>query len=84
GAEVVVNGLVYRSAGVTLNWQRPADDAQAREVQALRVFWACPNCGAADCAANAPERCPSCREDLPFEARRRYLEPAGFIVDMGE
>lgn len=84
GAEVVVNGLVYRSAGVTLNWQRPADDAQAREVQSLRTFWTCPACGAADCGSNAPDRCPSCREELPFEARRRFLEPAGFIVDMGE
>lgn len=84
GAEVVVDGLVYRSAGVTLNWQRPADDAQAREVQSLRVFWTCPQCGAADCAAVAPDHCPSCREELPFEARRRFLEPGGFVVDMGE
>lgn len=84
GSEVVVNGLVYRSAGVTLNWQRPADDGQAREVQSLRVFWTCPQCGAADCAAVAPDRCPSCRDELPFEASRRFLEPAGFVVDMGE
>lgn len=84
GAEVVVNGLVYRSAGVTLNWQRPADDAEAREVQSLRVFWTCAQCGAADCATVAPDHCPSCREELPFEARRRFLEPAGFVVDMAE
>lgn len=84
GAEVVVNGLVYRSAGVTLNWQRPVDDAQAREVQSLRVFWSCPSCGAADCTAVAPDHCPSCREQLPFEARRRFLEPGGFVVDMSE
>lgn len=83
GSEVVVNGLVYRSAGVTLNWQRPADDAQAREVQSLRTFWLCPCCGAADCTAVAPDRCSSCREELPFEARRRFLEPGGFVVDMG-
>lgn len=84
GSEVVVNGLVYRSAGVTLNWQRPADDAQAREVQSLRTFWTCPSCGAADCSAVAPDFCPSCREELPAEARKRFLEPSGFIVDMGE
>ena len=83
GSEVVVNGLVYASAGITLNWQRPADDAQAREVQSLRVFWLCPSCGAADCAAVAPDNCSSCREELPFEARRRFLEPGGFVVDMG-
>jgi DEAD/DEAH box helicase domain-containing protein len=84
GSEVVVNGLVYRSAGVTLNWQRPADDAQAREVQSLRYFWSCPSCGAADCAPVAPDFCPSCREQLPLEARKRFLEPSGFLVDMAE
>lgn len=84
GAEVVVNGLVYKSAGVTLNWQRPADDSQVREVQALRIFWTCPSCGASDCGSSAPDNCPSCREEVPFEARRRFLQPAGFVVDMGE
>jgi ATP-dependent helicase YprA (DUF1998 family) len=84
GSEVVVNGLVYRSAGVTLNWQRPADNAQAREVQSLRTFWSCPSCGAADCTVVAPDFCPSCREELPEKAKRRFLEPTGFIVDMGE
>ena len=84
GSEVVVNGLVYRSAGVSLNWQRPADDAEAHEVQSLRYFWSCPSCGAADCSAVAPDFCPSCREPLPLEARRRFIEPSGFVVDMAE
>lgn len=84
GSEIVVNGLVYRSAGVTLNWQRPSDDAQAREVQSLRIFWSCPSCGAADCSPVVPDACPSCREELPNGASRRFLEPTGFIVDMAE
>lgn len=84
GSEVVIDGLVYRSAGVTLNWQRPVDDEQAREIQSMRVFWSCPSCGAADCTPVAPDHCPSCREELPMEAQRRFLEPGGFVVDMHE
>ncbi|MFC3174998.1 DEAD/DEAH box helicase [Novosphingobium bradum] len=84
GAEVVVDGLVYRSAGVPLNWQRPAEDGEAREIQNMKLFWTCPACGAADCAHVAPERCPACHAEVPFEAQRRFLEPAGFTVDMGE
>lgn len=82
GAEVVIDGLVYRSAGVTLNWKRPADHADAHEAQALRDFWTCPACGAADCGSVAPSHCPACRAAIPLAARRRFLQPAGFTADM--
>lgn len=82
GAEVVIDGLVYRSAGVTLNWKRPADHADAHEAQALRDFWTCPACGAADCSSVAPSHCPACRAEIPLAARRRFLQPAGFTADM--
>lgn len=83
GAEVVVNGLVYSSAGVTLNWRRPADDAKATEIQSIKVFWTCTSCGSADCSHVAPVHCPSCRAEIPLEAQRRFLAPSGFTVDMG-
>ncbi|WP_036857945.1 DEAD/DEAH box helicase [Erythrobacter cryptus] len=82
GAEVVIDGLVYRSAGVTLNWKRPADHADAHEAQALRDFWTCPACGAADCSSVAPSNCPACRAEIPLAARRSFLQPAGFTADM--
>lgn len=82
GAEVVVDGLVYRSAGVTLNWLRPADENRVNEVQNIRLFWTCPSCGAADCTASAPSHCPSCHADIPVTAQRRFLAPAGFTADM--
>ena len=84
GAEVVIDGLVYQSAGVTLNWRRPAEDAEARDIQSMKVFWTCPSCGAADCDHAAPLQCPSCRSDIPFEAQRRFLQPAGFTADMAQ
>ena len=82
GAEVVVDGLVYRSAGVTLNWLRPVDDGKAREIQSIKLFWTCPSCGAADCGHVAPDRCPACHAAIPLEAQRRFLQPAGFTADM--
>lgn len=82
GNEVVVDGLVYRSAGVTLNWTRPADDADARQIQSIKTFWSCAACGAADCGHGAPEHCPVCAADIA--AVRRFLEPQGFTADMRE
>ena len=46
GAEVVVDGLVWKSAGVTLNWLSPIDSGQ-REPQNLRWAWWCNHCGGA-------------------------------------
>ncbi|MGH6879169.1 MAG: Zn-binding domain-containing protein [Rhizomicrobium sp.] len=79
GAEVVIDGLVWRSAGVTLNWQRPAHEEAVREIQSLRHFWQCRECGAADCSRLRAERCVVC--DSPAVDDRRFLEPAGFRVD---
>lgn len=78
GAEVVIGGLVWTSAGVTLNWQRPATDLEAREVQSLRCFWRCETCKAPGSGHSLPASCPECGADgLTF---RRFLEPSGFRV----
>ncbi|NEJ95412.1 DEAD/DEAH box helicase [Rhizobium ruizarguesonis] len=80
GSEVVVDGLVYRSAGVTLNWTRPASADAARDIQNIKNFWQCRSCGAADVARIVPHECPDC--SLSLEPPRRYLEPSGFTVDL--
>lgn len=82
GSEVVVDGLVYRSAGVTLNWLRPVDDVDAREIQSMKTFWSCGECGAADCVHVAPSECPQCHAPIGLDRQRRFLEPAGFTADM--
>jgi len=84
GAEVVVDGLVYRSAGVTLNWKRPAVADAVGEVQSLKWFWSCRQCGTADTSQLRPESCAAC--GVPFEVGdiQRYLQPGGFTVDMRE
>lgn len=80
GSEVVVDGLVYRSAGVTLNWTRPPTIEATREIQNIKNFWKCEECGAADVARSEVGTCPDC--SAPNPVHRRFLEPVGFTVDM--
>lgn len=81
GSDVVLDGLVYRSAGLTLNWQRPATEDDVREIQSLRWFWRCP-CGAAGDSLRMPALCPTCGRADP--TREHVLEPAGFSTDLLE
>jgi DEAD/DEAH box helicase domain-containing protein len=80
GSEVVLDGLVYKSAGVTLNWKRPANEENVAEVQSLRYLWRCKACGASDIKRSGrPDCCPVCgAERLVSE---EFLRPAGFSVD---
>jgi hypothetical protein len=80
GSEVVLDGLVYKSAGVTLNWKRPANEENLAEIQSLRYLWRCAACGASDITRGGPpDCCPACgAERLTSE---EFLRPAGFSVD---
>lgn len=82
GAEVVIDGLVYESAGVTLNWKRPAGDSDVNEIQSLKWFWECAECGDAGTSQIRPDCCISCAAKLHAEDVSRFLRPAGFTVDM--
>jgi DEAD/DEAH box helicase domain-containing protein len=79
GAEVVIDGLVWTSAGVTLNWKRPASDANAREIQSIRQLWSCRDCGETGCSRASETSCPACGS--PAIHKADFLEPAGFRVD---
>ena len=79
GAEIVMDGRVYRSSGVTLNWHIPPGVEHANEVQALRHVWRCQNCGITGDTIAAPEQCPHCEGTV---VKEKYLEPAGFAVDI--
>jgi DEAD/DEAH box helicase domain-containing protein len=81
GRGIVVDGVVRESAGVTLNWKRPADEAGVREVQNLRQIRSCQTCGALISAPAAldPGPCSDCGGS-DFRVVR-FLAPAGFAVD---
>src|SRR5205807_1527993 len=77
--EIVLDGLVYRSAGITLNWHIPATESDARETQAIRFAWRCSKCGNSGTSVVLPRICDPCGSDL--SDCEKFLEPAGFSVD---
>lgn len=74
GAELVIDGLVYRSEGIRPAWGAEAD---ASHLEDLRDLWSCPACGAFGLARLAPGACPRCGvEGLEHQ---RALIPVGFL-----
>lgn len=83
GASVVIDGLVYKSAGVALNWHIPASADQVKEAQALRYAWRCKRCGANGTTITYAEaqNCIECGAVIPPDGIENYLDPSGFSVD---
>ena len=85
GAQVVIDGLVYRSAGITLNWKIPAGEQEAREVQAIQHAWRCSHCGASGWERHwdPPFYCPDCDAEIKEDSGSHceFIAPAGFAVD---
>lgn len=88
GAEIVIDGLVYRSSGITLNWHAPASSQDASEIQNIRAAWRCRSCGSSgtNVLAESLTNCLDCGAELHSDtlSRFKYLEPAGFAVDLYE
>ena len=86
GASVVIDGLVYESSGITLNWHAPATLDQVNELQNIRQAWRCGQCGSSGTHVLAArlDHCPECGSTLARDDRsfKPYLEPAGFSVDL--
>ena len=83
GAELVMDGLVYKSSGITLNWHAPASAENVKELQLFKKAWHCNKCGASSTAINPGREinCQACGEPIKDEHIREYLVPAGFAVD---
>ncbi|MEI2782612.1 MAG: DEAD/DEAH box helicase [Candidatus Competibacter sp.] len=83
GTDTVLDGRVYHSGGVTLNWQIPAEVEAEPEIQNLRWVWRCRKCGHNGTRITMPERCPNCSAGGPNSFNRyRFIQPAGFAVDL--
>lgn len=82
GAEIVIDGLVYRSSGVTLNWHAPVSEKDFKEAQLFKFAWHCKECGAAGSSiAGRPDSCESCGKELQRDRIKEYLIPSGFAVE---
>lgn len=80
GASVLIDGLVYTSGGITLNWQMPASQEAVREIQSLRHLCRCPTCGHmfVEGMEVPVHRCPSC--GTVVKEATVTLAPSGFCV----
>lgn len=83
GSKVVMDGLVYTSAGVTLNWHIPADQHESKEIQNIRFAWRCRKCGSSRSthSLTTAQHCQICGASIGAGDIREFLEPAGFAVD---
>lgn len=84
GSDIVIDGSVYKSAGITLNWHVPVSEHAAKnELQLMRFFWYCDQCGSSGTTAalgNA-KKCTVCDSTIKAKHIVEYIEPAGFSVD---
>jgi DEAD/DEAH box helicase domain-containing protein len=81
GARVVIDGMVYESAGLTLNWQKPVGDGEQRETQSLQIAWRCEVCGEAGTGMKRADSCPNCSRPDTLKSLR-FIKPSGFAVDI--
>ena len=83
GSEIVLDGLVYRSAGITLNWHVPASQEDIKEIQNIRYAWRCHHCGASGSSHSltAARACGICGMAIKAVHLREFLVPAGFAAD---
>ena len=81
GSEVVIDGRVFESGGVTLHWHLPpnAEAGSVNETQAIRYAGRCRECAATSDVPSPPDECPECGGQVEV---LKYLEPAGFAVDI--
>lgn len=81
GKDVVLNGAVYRSAGLQLAWKVPESEAEVKQHQSLHYVAYC-ECGyhsaKHDSIYELESQCPECNSYLK---RMEYLTPTGFQVD---
>lgn len=86
GAQVVIDGRVYRSAGISLHWH---SGGAINEAQKFDIAWYCRNCGAAGVVENAytnsaDMKCLHCSHGIPFSEQKVVLRPSGFLTDFYE
>lgn len=85
GAEIVLDGRVFRSAGVSLHWHNL--NADSREAQKMDLAWRCHMCGEVGyeegIVKSGELTCTnrSCGASIQETNIRKVLQPSGFVTD---
>ncbi|EJL6415309.1 DEAD/DEAH box helicase [Vibrio cholerae] len=91
GSEIVIDGRVHRSAGISLNWQNVHVEG-SRDAQKFDLAWRCPHCGQTGYESNLNKQanfesltCSNvmCGKVIPInnECRKKVIQPTGFVTD---
>lgn len=87
GAEIVLDGRVFRSAGVSLHWHN-VSDTSGHEAQKFDLAWRCDHCGQTgyetSVQTNIGDLCCSnikCQQPIKGGNTRKVLQPSGFATD---
>ncbi len=85
GADIVIDGVVYHSEGISLSWQKPMNEKQVKEPQGFFHSWLCQQCGTSGLAKNRElaAHCDHCGREVKAENIHECLQPNGFSVDIG-
>lgn len=80
GSEIVLDGRVFTSRGITLNFQNPSDDIVTHQI--VSKAWRCSSCGKSGISNfGSITNCtnPQCTNPIDIE-HFEFLEPAGFAT----
>ncbi|CAV18548.1 DEAD/DEAH box helicase [Vibrio atlanticus] len=87
GSEVVLDGRVFRSGGVTLHWHNVSDSG-VNEAQKFDLAWRCDSCGQTGyeesvSASSLNMNCTNSACGAPIKGQhiRQVLQPTGFATD---
>jgi DEAD/DEAH box helicase domain-containing protein len=83
GAQLVIDGRVFRSAGISLNWQKLGSGA--KEAQKFDAAWQCDHCGQTglnSLSVNSAEiHCTRCEHKVPLNLIKKSIQPTGFVTN---
>lgn len=83
GAQLVIDGRVFRAAGISLNWQKVGTNL--KEAQRFDAAWQCNQCGQTglDVSSKNSEdiKCTRCLHQIDPAHIKRTIQPTGFVTD---
>lgn len=86
GTEIVLDGRVHKTAGISLGWQK-AHVEGLKETQKFDVAWHCSNCGQTGYESDLSQQnnimCSNstCAKPIKIKDQRRVIQPIGFVAD---
>lgn len=81
GSDIVLDGLVYKSEGLSLNWHIPQGEYDLTETQRFRTAWLCAHCGVSGSTSGNTDNlcCDTCKKKISTY-KKEFIQPAGFAT----